>query len=499
MSETPSGHANGIKKYDLLLKGGHVIDPANNIDTVMDVAVSDKKIACVGMSIPYAAANKVVDLSGFYVTPGLVDIHVHVFLTFESWVISVDPDYPSRSSGVTTTVDAGTSGANHFEEFKKIIDNCSKVRVLAFLNIAADGMTQVSEDDPSQFNVGKAVETTNMYSDIIIGYKTAHYWKKSDYEGQTPWKSVEKVIEAGEETGLPVMYHVNMGQGRTYKELVTERIRPGDIITHLFGPGWPSVQNGMVNPDLLIARERGVICDVGHGGGSFSFLNAVPAFEQGFLPDSISSDLWGVNINGVVKNLANVMSKFLAMGVSLEEVIRRSTINPAREINRSDLGSLSEGMTADIAVFRLKDSPAGFNYYDVTGNSIRGNKKLECVMTVFGGDVVYDIESLYANATVGVEEFVKHDFGLISTFPNPFNMSTNITFVLSNTENIELCIYNSIGQKVKTLAARTLFPGRHSFVWNGKTDDDISVTSGVYFAVLRSNSKKDIRRMVLIK
>ncbi|MBT4485389.1 MAG: amidohydrolase/deacetylase family metallohydrolase [Candidatus Latescibacteria bacterium] len=385
-------------QYDILLKGGYVIDPANNINSKMDVAVEKGKIARVGRNITGSEAEKVVDVSGYYVTPGLIDNHVHCFSTFPGRYISVIADHHHFQSGVTTVVDAGTSGALDFPVFKKEIDR-SKVRILAFLNIVAHGMNGDYENDHTDFNVKLAVETAKKYPDIIVGLKTAHYRNTNFDEFHGPWTIADSVLAAGRITNLPIMYDLHPASGsgrypdRSFRDLVLKKLRPGDIYTHCFAYQFPIVlENGKVNPDAIKAKERGVYFDVGHGAGAFTFRRAVPAIKQGFYPYSISTDLHIGNVNGPVVNLANVMSKFLCMGMPLEEVIRCSTMNPAHEINRPDLGALSVGAVADIAVLELHEGE--FGYTDIGRGKIIGDKKLKCVLTMFGGEVVYNLSGV---------------------------------------------------------------------------------------------------------
>ena len=382
-------------KYDILLRGGHVINPANNINSVMDVAVQDGKIASIEKSIPDEKAKRVFDVSNYYVTPGFIDIHAHVFYTFFTpsarSIIADDFCFPS---GVTTVVDAGTSGAESFEDFKMLIDK-SQTRILAFINIAAPGMNS-AEQDPAQFDVTLAVSTAKKYPDIIVGFKTAHYWASRPYDSlHTPWASVDSLMKAGRAAGLPVMIDffprpaVGKYPERSYRELILEKMRPGDIHTHVFAIHIPVINDdGTLNQDLVKAQKRGVIFDIGHGAGSIVFRNAVPAMKQGFIPSSISTDLHGGNTNGPVINMINVMSKFLNMGLSLEEVVRLSTLNPAKEINRPELGNLSVGSPADIAVCDLLHG--NFSYTDTRRGKIKGNQKLQCVLTISGGRIVFD-------------------------------------------------------------------------------------------------------------
>jgi dihydroorotase len=385
---------------DMLLKGGHVIDPKNNIDSVMDVLIKDGKIARVEKNVRINDDKiKVVDVSGYYVSPGFVDLHVHVFP--EGIDFSVIARHHCFQTCVTTAVDAGSPGADNFEEFKKKhIDNPRSPRILAFLNIAASGMG-AGESDPSQFNVKRAVETALKYPDCIVGFKTAHYGFGRFDEIHQPWTSVDSVLAAGRMAGLPCMLdsHPRPASGgyppKSQRELILEKMQPGDIYTHCYCPGFPIInKDGTVNPDLFKAQKRGVYFDVGHGGGAMVFRNAVPSIKQGFLPDAISTDLHETSAGSAMLNMANTMSKFLCAGIPLEDVIRRSTINPARIVNHSELGHLSTGATADIAVFELIEG--NFSYTDIGGGKIYGDKKIQPFMTLYGGRIVFDPYGLSA-------------------------------------------------------------------------------------------------------
>lgn len=393
-------------RYDLLLKGGHVIDPADGIDTVMDVAVSDGKIAAVQSNIPASQAGKVVDADGLYVTPGLIDIHVHVGNGGAplNWFA---PDAPSHTPpfgvpanlfltyGVTTAVDAGSSGADTFLGLKQSVMDHSKVHVLAFLNIVADGMNGGLEQNVDQMDVQRCVATIKENRDHLVGVKAAHYWTVGPWdEVHTPWANVDRAEECGRLAGVPVMMDVvPRPPQRSFDDLILSKMRPGDILTHVFAQRFPIIlDNGKVNPVLLEARKRGIIFDVGHGAGSFWFRNAVPAVKQGFIPDSFSTDSHLESIIGPAINMVNLMSKFLAMGVPMEEVIRRSTVNPAREINRPDLGTLSVGRPADIAVLQVLRGK--FGYIDDGFARMNGKVQLIDRMTIVGGRILYDPSGL---------------------------------------------------------------------------------------------------------
>jgi dihydroorotase len=384
-------------RYELLLKGGHVIDPRNRLDAVMDVAVADGKIAAVRSGIDPAEARTVVDVSGLYVTPGLIDAHVHVFATTGmrgAWAgdNSVLPDEFSFRTGVTTMVDAGSSGWRNFEDFRNRVIDRSATRLFAMLNIVGLGMmTDVPEQNVHDMDAKATAEMALKHRDVVVGIKSAHY--------QGPeWVSVERAVEAGKAAGIPVM--VDFGyfrEERPYYKLVTERLRPGDISTHMFRGPVPYVDgNGKLLDYLKEARARGVLFDVGHGGGSFVFRNAVPAVQQGFYPDTISTDLHTGSMNGAMMDMLTTMSKFLVMGVPLNDVVRQSTVNPAGMIQHPELGHLSPGAEADIAVLRVMGGR--FGYADGSRGTIMGDRRLMCEMTLKGGRVVWDW-----NARIGTD------------------------------------------------------------------------------------------------
>jgi dihydroorotase len=390
-------------RYDLLLKGGHVIDPANHVDGRFDVAISGGKIAAVDQDIPAAQAGKVVDVSGLYVTPGLVDIHTHIGHGGAplNWFgpdarahiepLGIPADL-ALQSGVTTVVDAGSAGAETFLQEKEEVIDQAKVRVLAFLNIVSNGMNGGLEQTVDQMDVKRCAETIRKYADVIVGVKTAHYWTDEPWDAaHPPWAAVDRAEECAQTVGLPVMFDFWPRPERTYAELILKKMRPGDIHTHVFAQQFPVIlADGKIDPIMAEARARGVIFDVGHGAGSFWFRNAVPAVKQGFIPDSISTDLHTGNYT--VLSMTQVMSKFLAMGVPLDEIIRRSTVNPAREIRRPELGTLSVGKEADVAV--LEELNGKFSYIDCGFARMDGTVKLMARMTVRAGRILYDPSGL---------------------------------------------------------------------------------------------------------
>jgi len=381
------------QKYDLLLKGGHVIDPRNKISAVRDVAIANGKVVAVAASINPGEAVKVVDASGYYVTPGLIDIHVHVFAgTGERGSYagdnSVYPDGFTFRAGVTTVADAGCAGWRNFEDFKQRIIDRARTRVLAFINIVGNGMRGGTfEQDLTDMEAKPTADMALRYPGLIIGVKTAHY-------AGPEWAPVERAVEAGTAAKIPVM--VDFGTNRPERplaELVTRKLRPGDIYTHVYsGLRNEQLESGEVNPALWEARKRGVIFDVGHGGGSFLWRIAVPAMKAGFVPDSISTDLHIGSMNAGMKDMLNVMDKFLAMGMSLDDVILRSTWNPAREIKHEELGHLSPGAEADLVVLKLEKG--NFGFVDMYGARLRGTQKLTCELTLRAGKVVYDLNGI---------------------------------------------------------------------------------------------------------
>jgi dihydroorotase len=380
-------------EYDLLLHSGHVIDARNSIDAVRDVAIRDGKIALVAAKIDPARALKVVNVAGLYVTPGLVDIHVHAYAgTGEPRSYAGDsslyPDGYTFRAGVTTVADAGCAGWRNFEDFKQRIIDRSKTRVLAFLNIVGNGMRGAKyENDLTDMQAKPTAEMALQHKGLIIGIKTAHF-------AGPEWTPVEQAVEAGTIANIPVM--VDFGTNRKERpmsELVTKKLRPGDIYTHAYsGLRNEQDETGHVNPAMIEARKRGVIFDVGHGGGSFAWRIAVPAIKQGFLPDSISTDLHTNSMNSGMKDIDNVMSKFLAMGLTVQQVVAESTWNPAREIHREDLGNLSPGAGADVTVLRL--AQGSFGYTDMYGARLQSNRKLICELTLRDGKVVWDLNGI---------------------------------------------------------------------------------------------------------
>lgn len=380
--------------YELVIKGAQVIDPANSRNAKMDVAVGQGKIMKVASNIS-ETATQVIHADGLYLTPGFIDPHTHVFVgaeagLFANGVNSVSPDDFTFRSGVTTVVDAGTSGWRSFPLFKKQVIDQSKTRILAFLNISGGGMTGAAhEQDLQDMNVDSAVALMRRYPDVIAGVKIGHYNGKE-------WTPFDNALNAAKQAGKPLFVECHLPEYSLESQLA--KMRPGDMITHTFEnikERMPVIgENGRVRPFVLEARKRGVLFDLGHGGAGFWFDQAVPAARQGFYPNSFGTDLHRFSMNSAMKDMANVMSKFMAIGLSLEQVVEIATWNVAKAIGHQELGNLKEGNPADIVLFRLREGAFGF--MDSAGNSISGDRKLEVEMTVRQGKVVWDLNGLAA-------------------------------------------------------------------------------------------------------
>jgi len=386
------------QSYDIVIKGGHIIDPKNDIDGVMDIAINNSKIALIAKNIDPKQGIQVVDAKGMYVTPGLIDIHTHDFYgtqpdhQYEDGNLGIAPDGFTFRNGVTTVVDAGSSGWRTFPTFKAQTVDLSKTRVLALLNIVGEGMRGVYEQNTNDMDPKMTAMVARKYKDIIVGIKLAHYVGHD-------WTPADRAVEAGTLAGgIPVM--VDFGGSNpplSIEELFMRHLRPGDIFTHCFGQLGTreylvDLQTNKVKPFVYEARKRGIIFDVGYGGISFAYSQALPALKEGFFPNSISTDLHAGSMNDAMKDMLSCMTKFLAMGMSLHDVIQASTSNPAKEIKREDLGNLSVGADADLAVLSIREGK--FGLFDYTGYKTETNKKLECELTIRAGKIVYDLNGI---------------------------------------------------------------------------------------------------------
>ena len=394
MAATDASATTESPRFEVLLKGGHLIDPANGHSALLDVALADGKVAAVDAAIPAGTAQQVVDVTGMYVIPGLIDIHIHCHVFSEYMNSSIVADGQSWRSGVTTMVDAGTAGPLDFGRFKERVIDKSRTRILAFVNIADHGMGP-GEQERDHLIPELCAGACKAFKEVV-GVKSAHYWTQLPWDDKhAPWDNVDRAVQAGELCQMPVMVDFwPRPPERSYEELILKKLRPGDIHTHVFAQQHPIIlDDGRVNPALFEARERGVIFDVGHGSGSFWFRNAVRALEQGFPPDSISTDLHTGNAaTGMVTSILEVCNKYLNMGMELDEVIERATIIPARQIGHPELGNLSVGAAADIAVLGMARGEFGF--FDCGRAKITGDRKLEPMLTYQAGSLRYDANAI---------------------------------------------------------------------------------------------------------
>lgn len=386
------------QQADLLIRNGHVIDAKNNINGVMDVSITNGKISEVAAKIS-KPAKRTIDATGMYVVPGLIDLHGHHYYGTENdhylsdGYSALPPDGFTFRAGVTTVVDAGGSGWRNFPDFRDQTMKNSKTRVLAFLNIVGNGMRGGAwEQDVTDMDAKLTAAVAKANPDYVVGIKLAHFYS-------SVWTPTDRAVEAGRQADIPIM--VDFGAANpvlSWDTLLLKKLRPGDIITHCYGQTdgrMHVVENGKVQPYAFAGQKRGIIFDVGHGGGSFMYSQAIPAIQQGLKPNTISTDLHTGSMNGGMKDQANVMSKLLNLGLTIQEVFAKSTWEPAKVIKRTELGHLTPGATADVALFSVETGKFGF--VDVGNNRMPGDKKLTCQLTLMGGEVVWDLNGLTAN------------------------------------------------------------------------------------------------------
>jgi len=385
------------QNYELVIKNGHIIDKKNNIDFIGDVGISNGIIKYVGEELPINSSRKIINAENLIVVPGLIDIHSHNFHgTIPNRYLSnsfsaLPPDGFSFRSGITTIVDVGGAGWKNFDVFKEQVIEKSKTRVLAFLNIIGLGMQGGEiEQNIDDMDAMLTAEMANKYPEHIVGIKLAHF---NGYN----WIPVDRVIKAGELSDRPVM--IDFGGSNPLMpldSLLLNKLRPGDIFTHTYANvrGRMSIVDGnnKLHDFVKEAQNKGIIFDVGHGGGSFAFSQAIPAINQGLKPNTISTDLHTGSMNGGMKDLLNVMSKFLNMGLNLNEVITSVTWDAAKSIKKENLGNLSVGSIADITILNLREGDFGF--IDTKNKKMNGTKKLECELTIKDGKIVYDLNGL---------------------------------------------------------------------------------------------------------
>ena len=374
-----------MSTYDLILKGGRVIDPSQNLDGIADVAFADGKVAAVGKDLKGSAGTEVRDVKGSIVSPGLIDMHTHVYWGGTS--LGIDAEEFCRMSGVTTAIDTGSAGPGNFAGFRKHVIEPSAVRILAYLHVSFAGIFGFSKtimvgesQDLRLMAPREAAEVADANRDVIIGIKVRVGAHASGEQGAAP---LNIALQVAEEVGMPVMCHIDQPPP-SYEEVIN-MLRPGDVLTHAFRPfpNSPVNAQGKVKAAVLEARARGVKFDIGHGKGSFAFKTARAMLANGFYPDTISSDVHALCIEGPAYDQGTTMSMCLCLGGPLNDVIAQSTINAAHALKRPELGSLKPGSVGDATLLTVKDGQ--FEYVDVMGEKLIGDKRILSEGAIVGG------------------------------------------------------------------------------------------------------------------
>ncbi|WP_342110409.1 amidohydrolase/deacetylase family metallohydrolase [Methylobacterium sp. SI9] len=372
-------------QHDLILKGARVIDPSQNHDGICDVAFADGRVSGFGRDLQAGPGTQVRDMAGAIVTPGLIDLHTHVYWGGTS--IGIDADEFCRTSGVTTSVDTGSAGPGNFAGFRKHVIDRSEARILAYLHVSFAGIYAFSKtimvgesQDPRLMAPREAVEVAEANRDVIIGIKVRVGRNSSGDQGTAP---LNIALQVAEETGLPLMAHIDEPPP-SYEEVLA-MLRPGDVLTHAFRPfpNSPVTAQGAVKPAVREARARGVLFDIGHGKGSFAFKTARAMMAGGFLPDTISSDVHQLCIDGPAFDQVTTMSKMLCLGMSLTDVIAASTVNAAVAVKRMEYGTLKVGALGDATVLALRDG--AFDYVDTRGEHMTGAQRITAEGVVLKG------------------------------------------------------------------------------------------------------------------